>query len=179
MLSCVPFIERETIEKLYHKENFSIREIADVYKCDKSTIHRRMIEYGIVRRQAINGAIRGKIKHCKSCNSEMPFHSKYKICKKCWAKKNGRERYPNGYLVSKKVRPFSKREQRACKRCRNKIAYWNKTGYCTSCWNLPGMKKHIENIFCKSCGKAITGHGKTSYCLKCAKNKRRKEVKCQ
>jgi len=161
------FIERGELEKLYHEEFFSIREVADIYKCSKCTIHKRMIEYGIERRPFINHNTRGRLKFCKACNSKMPFHSRYKICKKCWAKKNGRERYPNGYLVSKKTTPFSKRKQKFCERCRERIAYWNKTGYCTSCWNLPGMKKYIANIFCKRCGKAITGHGKTGLCGSC------------
>jgi len=161
------FVEREELEKLYHEEFFSIREIADICKCSKATIQRRMVAFNIKRRLFINHNVQGRIKYCKTCNSKMPFHSRFEICKNCWARKNGRERYPNGFLVSKKVTPFSKRKQKICERCRKKIAYWNKTGYCTFCWNLPGMKKFIANIFCKKCGKAITGHGKTDFCRNC------------
>ena len=170
------FIEREELEKLYHEEFFSIRDIADIYKCSKATIQKRMVILGIKRRPFINHNIQGRFKFCKTCNSRMPFHSRFKICKDCWTKKNGRERYPNGFLVSKKVTPFSKRKYKICGRCHKKIAHWNKTGYCTPCQNLPGMKKFIANTFCRRCGKAITGHGKTDFCKNCVTHRRKQNA---
>lgn len=162
-------LNKANLEEMYHKEFLSIRDIADFLESDKSVIHRRMIRFEIPRRKAheLRPDYNSKVL-CEKCGKPKLRHGRFKICKSCWDKKNGRERYLCGALVPLKFTPRPKRKFKACLNCKGKIASWNKTGYCSGCWKLSGMKKYIANIFCKSCGKAITGHSDTNKCHKCS-----------
>ena len=163
-------LNKTNLEEMYHKEFLSIREIAELLEVDKSVIHRRMIRLEIPRRETHELKPDYKVKvPCEKCGKLKLRYGKYKLCKNCWDKENGRERYLCDALVPLKFTPRPKRKFKVCLNCRGKIASWNKSGYCSICWKLPGMKKYIANVFCKNCGKAITGHSDTGKCHKCSK----------
>lgn len=159
------FIKSE-LEEMYIKEFLSIREIAEFIGCSRTTIHKKLKEFNIPRRKFNElRSFKGEVP-CIKCGELKPKCSNSKLCKDCWLIENNRERYPCGAIVPLRLSPRPKRKYDKCLNCKGWIASWNKSGYCTSCWNLPGMKKHIANVFCKKCGKAITGHGKTGFCYK-------------
>lgn len=165
-------LNKDNLEEMYHREFLSIREIAELLESDKSVIHKRMIKLGIPRRKTheLKPDYKDKIP-CEICGEQKLRFGKYKICKNCWDKENGRERYPGGTLIPLRLMPRPKRKFKACLHCRGEIASWNKSGYCGSCYKLPGMKKYIAKIFCKKCGKFITGHGATGKCSKCSQDR--------
>ena len=165
-------LNKTNLEEMYCKEFLSIREIAEFIEVSKSVIHRRMIKFEILRREANELKPDYKVRVlCEKCGEQKLKFGRFKICRSCWDKENRRERYPCGMLVPLKLAPIPKRKFKVCLNCKGKIASWNKSGYCSKCWNLSGMKKYIANEFCKKCEKAITGHGTTNKCYKCSKEK--------
>lgn len=46
-----PWDDASLLEEMYHGNGLSLREIADRLGCDHTTIHRRMVEFGIERRR--------------------------------------------------------------------------------------------------------------------------------
>ena len=166
-------LNKINLEEMYHKEFFSIREIADFFEINKSIIYRKMITFNIPRRETHEMRPDYKVKiPCEKCGKLKLKFGRFKTCRDCWDKEKGRERYPCGALVPLRFTPRLKRRFKVCLNCRGKIASWNKSGYCSQCWKLPGMKKYIANVFCKNCGKAITGHGETGRCYKCSWNRK-------
>jgi len=167
-------LNKAELTEMYHNEYLSIREIAYFLEVSRAMIHEKMIKFGIPRRKAneLKPSYNEK-RPCEKCGEPISIFGRYKICRNCWDKENGRERYPNGCLVPLKNTPRPKRKFKICLNCQGKIASWNRSGYCSKCWNLPGMKKYVSNVFCKKCGKTITGHGKTGKCLKCSRDRKR------
>lgn len=151
---------------MYEQEFLSLKDIAEYFDCSKSTIQRKMIEFGISRRDIRELRSHCSPTPCSKCGKPKSS-SKYDVCKDCWAKEHGRERWSSGRLVPLgHVRKKGRFEK--CGNCGGPVATFNKSGYCTKCRRLPGMMKEIACKFCMICEKSISSSSKSGLCLKCS-----------
>jgi len=122
------YIPKEELRTMYSEEYLSLKDIAEFFDCSKTTIQKRMIEYGIPRRDIGELRSHGLPTPCSKCG-KLKSSLKYDVCKDCWAKKHGRERWTGGRLVPvgyvRKKRKFEK-----CLNCGGSVKASNRSGYC-------------------------------------------------
>jgi len=149
---------------MYSEEFLSLKDIAEHFDCSKSTVQRKMIEFGIPRRDI--GELRSHCPFvpCSKCGKPKSS-SRYDVCKDCWAKQNGRERWTGGRLVPlgyvRKKRKFER-----CLNCRESVKASNKSGYCAECRKLPEIRNNIACKFCMICEKLLSYSNKSGLCRK-------------
>ena len=157
-------IPKKELAVMYSEEFLSLKDIAEHFDCSKSTVQRKMIEFGIPRRDI--GELRSHCPFvpCSKCGKPKSS-SRYDVCKDCWAKQNGRERWTGGRLVPlgyvRKKRKFER-----CLNCRESVKASNKSGYCAECRKLPEIRNNIACKFCMICEKLLSYSNKSGLCRK-------------
>lgn len=166
-------IPREKLSTMYLEEYLSLKDIAEFLGCSAGAVRRNMINFNIPRRDKCE--LRSYPQAlCSRCGKLKPS-SKHDICKDCWAKKHGRERWPGGRLMPLRyVR--TKRKFKVCLNCGGSVAAWNRSGYCVKCYKLTEVKKEMACRFCIICEKAISNSNLSGYCRDCSNGQRLKKT---